>query len=111
ILDGNTGRINGYEYFIIGVATIWTTCQRNEFVTSSMARDGDHLIFTRSADYGATSVLTRAFPRTVRKHLGPSIFDRAWKYLQRANTVNDSLSAVKAGIHKHGVTAIHDGMA
>src|SRR2546430_5257434 len=108
ILGGHTGRFEGCDYSIIGGATMWTTCRRNEFLTSSMARDGDDLIFTRSAAYGATSVLTRAFPRTVRKHLGPSIFDRSWKYLQGANTVNDSLSAVKAGIHQHGVTAIHD---
>jgi len=73
-----------------------------------MARDGDDLIFTKSAAYGATSVLTRAFPRIVRKHLGPSLFEKAWKYLQGANTVSDALSAVKAGIHQHGVTAIHD---
>jgi len=108
ILGGHTGRFEGCDYSIIGGATMWTTCRRNEFLTSRMARDDDDLIFTRSAAYGATSVLTRAFPRTVRKHLGPSIFDRAWKYLQGANTVNDSLSAVKAGIHQHGVTAIHD---
>jgi hydrogenase maturation factor len=108
ILGGHTGRFEGCDYSIIGGATMWTTCRKNEFLTSSMARDGDDLIFTRSAAYGATSVLTRAFPRTVRKHLGPSLFDRAWKYLRRANTVNDSLSAVKAGIHQRGVTAIHD---
>jgi hydrogenase maturation factor len=73
-----------------------------------MARNGDDLIFTKSAAYGATSVLARAFPRTVRKHLGPSLFERALKYLAGANTVKDSLSAVKAGIHQRGVTAIHD---
>jgi len=108
ILGGHTGRFEGCDYSIIGGATMWTTCRKNEFLTSSMARDGDDLIFTKSAAYGATSVLARSFPRTVRKHLGPSLFDRAWKYLQSANTVNDSLSAVKAGIHQHGVTAIHD---
>jgi hydrogenase maturation factor len=108
ILGGHTGRFEGCDYSIIGGATMWTTCRKNEFLTSSMARDGDDLIFTRSAAYGATSVLTRAFPRTVRKHLGPSLFDRAWRYLRGANTVNDCLSAVKAGIHQHGVTAIHD---
>ena len=108
ILGGHTGRFEGCDYSIIGGATMWTTCLRNEFLTSSMAGAGDDLIFTRSAAYGATSVLTRAFPRRVRKHLGPSLFDRAWKYLQGANTVNDSLSAVRAGIHQHGVTAIHD---
>ncbi len=108
ILGGHTGRFEGCDYSIIGSATMWTTCGTNEFLTSSMARDGDDLIFTKSAAYGATSVLTRAFPSTIRKLLRQSLFDRAWKYLQRANTVNDSLSAVKAGIHQRGVTAIHD---
>ena len=87
---------------------MWTTCRRNQFLTSSMASNGDDLIFTKSAAYGATSVLTRAFPRTVRKHLGSSLFEKAWKYMRGTNTVNDSLSAVKAGIHQRGVTAIHD---
>src|SRR5260370_20780989 len=108
ILGGHTGRFEGCDYSIIGSATMWTTCGTNEFLTSSMARDGDDLIFTKSAAYGATSVLTRAFPSTISKLLRQSLFDRAWKYLQRANTVNDSLSAVRAGIHQRGVTAIHD---
>ena len=108
ILGGHTGRFEGCDYSIIGGATMWTICRKNEFLTSSMASNGDDLIFTKSAAYGATSVLTRAFPKTVRKHLGKSLFGKAWKYFQGSNTVKDSLSAVKAGIHQHGVTAIHD---
>jgi hydrogenase maturation factor len=108
ILGGHTGRFEGCDYSIIGSATMWTTCRKGEFLTSGMALDGDDLVFTKSAAYGATSVLTRAFPRTIRKNLGPTLFEKAWKYLQRASTVKDSLSAVKAGIHQSGVTAIHD---
>ena len=108
ILGGHTGRFEGCDYSIIGGATMWTTCRKDEFLTSAMASDGDDLVFTRSAAYGATSVLTRAFPNVVRKHLGNSLFERAWKYLHESDTVTDSLSAVKAGIHRAGVTAIHD---
>ena len=108
ILGGHTGRFEGCDYSIIGGATMWTMCRKNEFLTSSMASNGDDVIFTKSAAYGATSVLTRAFPKTVRKHLGESLFEKAWKYFQGSNTVKDSLSAVKAGIHEHGVKAIHD---
>jgi hydrogenase expression/formation protein HypE len=108
ILGGHTGRFEGCDYSIIGSATMWTTCRKDEVLTSAMAGDGDDLIFTRSAAYGATAVLTRAFPKTVRKHLGKTLFDNAWKYLQKSNTAGDSLSAVKAGIHQRGVTAIHD---
>jgi hydrogenase maturation factor len=108
IIGGNTGRFEGCDYSIVGSATMWTTCRKDEFLTSGMAGDGDDLIFTKSAAYGATSVLTRAFPHTVRKYLGRSFFERAQKYFGGANTVHDSLSAVKAGIHQRGVTAIHD---
>ncbi len=108
ILGGHTGRFEGCDYSIIGGATMWTTCRKNEYLTSNMACDGDDLIFTKSAAYGATSVLTRVFPRTVRKFLGISLFERVWKYFPGTNTVNDSLTAVRAGIHQHGVTAIHD---
>jgi hydrogenase expression/formation protein HypE len=108
ILGGHTGRFEGCDYSIIGGAAMWTTCREDEFLTSAMARDGDDLIFTRSAAYGATSVLARAFPKTVRKKLGSSLFEKAWNYLQNSHTVNDSLSAVKAGIHQRGVTAIHN---
>ena len=108
IVGGHTGRFEGCDYSIVGSATMWTTSGKSDFLTSSMARDGDDLIFTKTAAYGATSVLTRAFPKTVRKHLGDSLFERAWNYLRKSDTVADSLSAVKAGIHERGVTAIHD---
>ena len=108
IVGGHTGRFEGCDYSVVGSATMWTTSRSDEFLTSAMARDGDDLIFTRSAAYGATSVLTRAFPKTVRKQLGKSLFEKAREYLYRSDTVRDSLSAVKAGIHQHGVTAIHD---
>src|SRR5256712_9254250 len=70
ILGGHTGRFAGCDYSIIGGATMWTTCRKNEFLTSSMARDGDDLIVMRHAAYGPTLVLTRAFPRTVPQHPG-----------------------------------------
>src|SRR6266849_2859619 len=73
ILGGHTGRFEGCDYSIIGGATMWTTCRKDEFLTSSMAGDGDDLIFTKSAAYGATSVRARSFPKTVRKHLGQSL--------------------------------------
>jgi hydrogenase expression/formation protein HypE len=108
ILGGHTGRFEGCDYSIIGGATLWTTCRKDQYLTSSMARDGDDLILTKSAAYGATSVLARAFPSTVRRSLGRTAFEKCRRYLSGTNTVPDSLAAVKAGIHERGVTAIHD---
>lgn len=108
ILGGHTGRFVGCDFSIVGSATMWAICNRNAYLTSSMAGDGDDLVLTKSAGFGATSVLARAFPRTVRRAIGASLFLRAWKYFHRASTVTDALTAVKAGIHGRGVTGMHD---
>lgn len=108
ILGGHTGRFEGCDFSIVGAATMWAICNRDAYLTSSMARDGDDLVLTKSAGFGATSVLARAFPRTVRRAVGASLFLRAWKYFRRAYTVTDALTAVTTGIHDRGVTAMHD---
>ncbi len=108
IVGGHTGRFEGCDYTILGSATMWTICKKNEYLTSGMARNGDDLILTKSAAYGATAVLSKAFPRTVRNVLGPSLFHELSSYFENMDTVKDSLSAVEVGIHDRGVTAIHD---
>src|SRR5438046_9001297 len=108
IVGGHSGRFEGCDYSVIGGATMWTTARKNDFLTSSMAQSGDDLIFTKSIAYGATSILASAFPRTVRKYLGQPLFETAWKYLQTARTVKDSLSGVKPAINQHSITVIHE---
>ena len=108
IVGGHTGRFEGCDYSVIGGATLWTMCDKSEYVTSQMAKDGDDLLLTKSAAYGATSVLTRAFPRTVEKAIGSRLFDRARNYFAHSNTVEDSTTAAGTGIHYKGVTAMHD---
>lgn len=108
IVGGHTGRFEGCDYSIIGTATLWTTCGESDYLTSMMAQDGDDLILTKTAAYGATSVLARTFPRTVKKALGPSLFSRAQQYFALSNIVNDALVASGGGIHENGVTAMHD---
>ncbi len=108
ILGGHTGRFVGCDYSIVGAATMWTICSETEYLTSDMARDGDDLILTKTAAYGATAVLSKAFPNTVRRFLGSSLFRKASNYLLKMNTVDESLAAVRVGIHDEGVTAIHN---
>lgn len=108
IVGGHTGRFEGCDYSVIGGATLWTICGKSEYVTSQMAHNGDDVILTKSAAYGATAVLTTAFPRTVRKAIGSKLFEKARKYFSQSNTLRDSTTAAKAGIHNNGVTAMHD---
>lgn len=108
IIGGHTGRFEGCDYSIAGSATMWTMCNRDEYLTSAMARDRDDVILTKSAAYGATAVLTRAFPNMVRRFLGPSLYDAAYNYFDSMGTVENSLTACRVGIHDKGVSAIHD---
>lgn len=108
IVGGHTGRFEGCDYSVIGGATLWAYAKNQAYVTSSMAKDGDDIIITKSAAFGATSVLTRAFPKTTRSALGEKLFRNAWSYFQHANTVNDATIAAKVGLHDKGITAMHD---
>jgi hydrogenase maturation factor len=108
IVGGHTGRFEGCDYTIAGSATMWTSCDKDEYLASSMAKDRDDLILTKSAAYGATAVLSRVFPRTVRRTLGSTVFRELLDYFDDMDTVEDSLAAVEVGIHDRGVTAIHD---
>jgi hydrogenase expression/formation protein HypE len=108
IAGGHTGRFEGCDYSVIGGATLWAFCGTNEYVTSMMAEDGDDLILTKSAAYGATSMLTAAFPTTARRVLGNGLYEKARRYFPQSNTVKDCLTAASCGIHKRGVTAMHD---
>lgn len=108
IVGGHTGRFEGCDYSVIGGATLWTICGKSDYVTSQMAQDGDDIILTKSAAYGATAVLAKAFPRTVKKAIGSTLFEKARRYFSQSNTLRDSTTAAKAGIHDEGVTAMHD---
>ena len=108
IIGGHTGRYSNYEGTIIGGGTLFAIAPKRGYLSSSMARAGDELILTKSAGIEATAVLTRSFPRTVRKAIGREAFARAWDYLRMVTTVRDALAAVSVGVGELGVTSMHD---
>ncbi|HZY46696.1 MAG TPA: AIR synthase family protein [Candidatus Bathyarchaeia archaeon] len=108
IIGGHTGRYPGLDYTIIGGGMVMATGRADRYLTASMANDGDDLVLTKGAAIEATAVLTRAFPRRVRKAVGPKLFDKAWNYVQKVTTVEDALTAVKVGVRDRGITAMHD---
>lgn len=108
IIGGHTGRYEGCDYSVIGGGVLYSIGDENKYLTSSMAQDGDDLLVTKGVAVETTAVLTRAFPATVRKILGQRLFEKAWDYLERVSTVTDALTAVSVGVHREGVTAMHD---
>lgn len=78
------------------------------YLTSQMGEVGDDILLTKGAAIETTAVLSRSFPRTVRRQIGASLFEQARTYLSKVSTVKDSLTAVSVGIHQKGVTSMHD---
>lgn len=80
----------------------------SSYLTSQMGETGDDIILTKGAAIETTAVLSRSFPRTVRKAMGTRLFELARTYLRKVSTVKDSLTAVSIGVHQEGVTSMHD---
>jgi hydrogenase maturation factor len=108
IIGGHTGRYPGIDYTIVGGGVIMATGPEDRYLTSSMARAGDDVILTKGAAIEATAILTRAFPKRVRRALGDRLFEKAWNYLYKVSTVTDALTASTVGVRQRGVTAMHD---
>ncbi len=108
IIGGHTGRYAGCDYSIIGGGVMMTIGDKDKVLTSAMANVGDDLILTKGAAIESTAVLTRAYPYSVRRALGPRLFEKALEYLHKVTVVRDSLTAASVGVHEAGVTAMHD---
>lgn len=108
IIGGHTGKYEGCGYSIIGAGVMYSIGDESRYLTSTMAQNGDDIILTKGVAVETTAILTRAFPRTVRKVLGAKLFENAWHYLTKVSTVEDALTAASVGVHRDGVTAMHD---
>ena len=82
IVGGHTGKYEGCDYTIIGGGVLFAIGPEKEYLTSAMARDGDDVVLTKGAAIETTAILSRVFPRTVKRALGVRLFDRSQRYLR-----------------------------
>lgn len=108
IIGGHTGRYQGCDYTVIGGGIMYAIGDEGRYLISSMGEANDDIILTKGAAIETTAVLTRSFPRTVRRALGTRLFEQAKRYLRKVTTVNDALTAASVGVHQEGVTSMHD---
>lgn len=108
IVGGHTGRYPGCDYSVIGGGVLYAMGPETCYLTSAMARPGDDIVLTKGVAVETTAVLASAFPKTVRKAIGPTLFQNARRYLRKVSTVKDALTAASIGVHGDGVTAMHD---
>jgi len=108
IVGGHTGRYMGCGYTVVGGGVLFSVGRKDLYITPEMATPGDDILLTKGAAIETTAILTRVFPRSVRRAIGPKLYERARRYLRLLSTVDDALTAVSVGLHEDGVTAMHD---
>src|SRR3989304_6850949 len=108
VISGHTGRYVGCDYSIVGSGTIMGVGDSNHYINSSMARTGDSVIITKGIAIESTSVIAKAFPKTIAKQFGKNFLEKIQKTFHQCSAVKDALIASSVGVGSEGVTAMHD---
>jgi len=108
IITGHTARYENCHYPIVGGATVVGVGEKDEYVTSRMARARDKVIITKGPAIEATGIFATMFPHLIEKEFGLSFSQKAQQIFYKMSVVEDAMTAVGVGIRDNGVTAMHD---
>jgi hydrogenase maturation factor len=108
VVTGHTGRYDGCAFPMLGGATVMGIGPRDRYVTPAMARPGDVLLMTKGAAIETTGMFGVTLPDVLRERIGSDLAHQAAALFDAMTVVPDALTAVEAGGHGGGVTALHD---
>jgi len=108
IITGHTARYENCHYPMVGGATVVGVGEKDEYVTSRMARARDKVIITKGPAIEATGIFATMFPHLIEKEFGLSFSQKAQQIFYKMSVVEDAMTAVGVGIRDNGVTAMHD---
>lgn len=108
ITGGHTGQIPGLESTISGGGTMFLTAKKDQILTSNGAQAGDTVIMTKSAALSSTSLLARAFPKTVKTAFGTAIQQKAANNFWQLSVLNESIIATETLDANITLHAMHD---
>ncbi|MEM9188458.1 MAG: AIR synthase family protein [Myxococcota bacterium] len=108
VVTGHTGRYEGCAYPMIGGCTLMAQGSESEWVSVGQSQPGDAVIVTKSAAVEAAALMAASFPGQIRDHFDDAFLSRSERLFWKMSTVEDSLTAIAAGVRDQGVTAMHD---
>ncbi|UOY08088.1 AIR synthase family protein [Muricauda sp. SCSIO 64092] len=108
ITGGHTGQVPGLDSTISGGGTMFLTAPKSQILTTKGARAGDTVIMTRSAALSSTSLLARAFPKTVANILGQNIQQKAADNFWQLSVLRESAIAMETLEANVTLHAMHD---
>lgn len=108
IVGGHTGKFEGLNSTVIGAGTMFSLGREDSYLTSRGGRVGDKVLITKGAAIATTGILARSFPDTIEKRVGSRGLRLSKTYLKKITVVRDALTAIKVGVGRSGVSAMHD---
>lgn len=108
ITGGHTGQIPGQESTISGGGTMFLKAPKHTLLSSNNAKAGDSIIATKHAAISSTSLLSRAFPETVKKELGDDIQQLAADNFWKLSVREEALLAAETLVPNKELHAMHD---
>ncbi len=108
IITGHTARYENCHYPMVGGATMVGIGGIDEYVTPSLAKEGDKIIITKGPAIEASGILASMFPRLIEKEFGAEFNKKAQQIFFKMSVVKDALTAISVGVRENGVTALHD---
>lgn len=104
IVGGHTGYYPGFAAPTIGGITVFSTAQKDSYVTSSGARPGNDVLLTKGPAIETAAILSVVREKELQENYPQSLIERAKDLSKQMTVVKDALTAMEAG----GVTAMHD---
>ncbi len=108
VVTGHTGRYQGCNFPMIGGCTLISTGDEQKYVAAGMSQVGDAVLITKGAAIEAAGLMAVTFPHRLEQAFGAEFTSRAQEIFWQMSTVKDALTAVRVGVRKDGVTAMHD---
>jgi hydrogenase maturation factor len=108
VICGHTARYQNCNYPMVGGATVIAVGPKEEYVTPAFAKAGDSIIITKGPAIEAVGIFSAMFPELLEEEFGSDFSDRAQQTFYKMSVVEDAVTAVKVGVRRNGVTAMHD---
>jgi len=108
IVAGHTGTYPGAGFSVIGSGTMFGFASKGGYLDPSMSRENDAILMTKGAGLEAAAYLALTFPKMTKARVGVSSTRKAAKLVHQCSTVQDALSARRAGLGRDGITSMHD---
>ena len=103
VVGGHTELTPGIGRPIISMTAIGEV-KKNEFLTTSNCRPGDHVILTKGVAIEGTAIIAKELEHVLKARLPSHIIEEGKKFMYKISVVKDAMIAKSVG----GVHAMHD---